>query len=357
VQSGDDDPSAGTQVLLSTQGASDGRRSVPASGAATPAHVGGQLPREETGYGWPPVIAEHQGLPLYLVDLDGTLRGDVLPMVRLAQPLIPKVLLKIKGKAPVHLAKAVQFVSSVGELWVRRAAQSEQRRRYKYFFSELHHLAAAMLQHLSQDAVRNLYSRRIPGMEGLWHSDAIALLRRLTRDAIVSVVTGSEQIQTEECVRLLSPLGVDISRVYVRGSLYGYDAKQSKFTGKVSHLNVSLDGKRDAVRDVTGDGKQPVVGAIGNSRPDRALFEVARPEALCALVCPKRVIKRRKQGTFALRKIEKHGFKITWNLRSYQAAWWAFGAKRAPDRPILASDKSLDTVLEWLGIPAEHTLL
>jgi phosphoserine phosphatase len=275
-------------------------------------------------------------------------------MVRLAQPLIPKFLLKIKGKAPVHLAKAMQFVSSVGELWVLRAAQSEQRRRYKYFFSELHYLAASLLQHLSGDAVRDLYAKQIPGMEGLWHSEAIALLKQLTRAAIVAVVTGSEQLQTEECVRLLAPLGVDISRVYVRGSLYGYDAKQSKFTGKVSHLNVSLDGKRDAVRDVTGDGTIPVLGAIGNSRPDRALFEVARPDALCALVCPKRVIERRNQRTFALRKIEKHGFKIAWDVRSYQAAWCAFGEKRGPDWPVLATDSSFDTVLGWLGLPAQQ---
>ena len=115
------------------------------------------------------------------------------------------------------------------------------------------------------------------------------LLRRSTAAGVVLLVTGSEQLQSEECVRVLSERGVATDRIFVRGSLYEFDAGTAKFTGRVGHLNVTLQGKREVLQTSLPPGCR-VACSAGNSRPDRALFEVTAPRGACLLVCANSVL-------------------------------------------------------------------
>jgi hypothetical protein len=298
-------------------------------------------------YGWPTIPESLRAEPLILVDVDGTVRGDVMPMVRLARPMLPRVLRKATWKEPWNVHKLVHFSWNLGKLWTLRTVNREQRRRYKHLFSELHHLAAALLEDTPVNAFRARYRRCLPQMRQIWFDGAAALLRRLTQRAIVVLVTGSEQVQTEECVRLLSSRGVDTSRIFVHGSLYGYDPGEQRFIGKVQHLNVTLEGKRDAVRTFRHDASQCVTGAVGNSRPDRALFEAVRPAGLRILVCSRSVLQRRDKRTFVIRKFHRCGFRIVWDVNEYLAI-----TNRSDDDfaqqeslPILATDCSYRNLL------------
>jgi hypothetical protein len=185
-------------------------------------------------------------------------------------------------------------------------------------------------------------------MQGIWFDDAVTLLGRLTQRAIVILVTGSEQAQTEECVRLLSGCGVDTDRIFVHGSLYGCDPIEQRFTGKVDRLNVTLDGKRDAVRRYADDRSLYIAGAMGNSRPDRALFEAVRPGGLRALVCSRSVLQRRDARTFVIRKVQRSGYRLHWNVSEYLAAAHRTSGptEQQEDLPILATDRNYRNILD-----------
>jgi phosphoserine phosphatase len=267
-------------------------------------------------------------------------------MVRLAKPLVPNYLEKFMLREPLNAHKVVRFSWDLAKLWTLRTVYREHRKRYKHLFSELHHLAAAVLQDTPLEVLRKRYRKRTAHLASLWHSAAGDLLRKLTGDGMVVLVTGSEQLQTEECVRRLQPRGVDLSRVFIRGSLYHVDHVAGRFTGSVRHLNVTLESKRDAVRDIVQDTGYRVRGAIGNSRPDRALFEAVVPQGVCALVCAQSVIRRRKSNTFVIRKLQRCGYAIAWDAPSYLAALRDYAAGM-PDRPrpLLMTDDTFHDVL------------
>lgn len=299
-------------------------------------------------YGWPTIPDSVRQEPLVLVDVDGTVRGDVLPMVKLARPMVPRVLHKVTLKEPWNFHKFLHFSWNLGKLWTLRTVNREQRRRYKHLFSELHHLAAALLENTPVSEYRARYRRCLPPMQAIWFDNAITLLRDLTRRAVVVLVTGSEQVQTEECVRLLSDRGVDTDRIFVHGSLYGTHPGERRFNGEVDRLNVTLDGKRDAVRRFLDDGSLCIAGAMGNSRPDRALFEAVRPGGLRALVCSRSVLQRRDARTFVIRKYHRSGFRVCWDVDEYLAAAHRVSdsPERQEDLPILATDCNYRNILD-----------
>ena len=87
------------------------------------------IPRHELGYGWrpiPPTLAEG---PIFLYDVDGTLRGDVRPMVELAKPLVPDYLGKATLREPLNTHKVARFVFNLGKLWTLRTVNRQQRRQ------------------------------------------------------------------------------------------------------------------------------------------------------------------------------------------------------------------------------------
>ena len=291
------------------------------------------------GYGWHPIPPDFQDRPVVILDLDGSLRGDVMPMVRLARPLVPKFTRKIMLREPLGTKRLLRFIWNLTSLWTLRTIHYEQRRRYKHLFSELHHLAAAMLQDMSLGEVRRMYCDTFASTPGLWWPDAVRLLRRLTREANLLIVTGSEQLQTEECVKLLAGHGVLTNRIFVRGSLYDFNEQRRRFTGRVKRLNVTLEGKRDAVQAFGGEPGGHVLGALGNSRPDRALFKAVAPGGFCVLVCPESVIQERKETTFVIRKLHRNGFRIYWEVPEFLDAVDQFEQNQfSADRPVLATD-------------------
>jgi phosphoserine phosphatase len=204
-----------------------------------------------------------------------------------------------------------------------------------------------MLLDTGLEETRAKYRSRLVHYVGLWSEGAVALLQRLTDRGVVVLVTGSEQLQTEECVRLLDGTGVRIDRIVVRGSLYGFDAEQQRFTGGVQQLNVTLDGKRDAVDSLCATPDLRIVGAVGNSRPDRALFEAVIPEGICVLVCPPSVVQGRKRSTFVIRKLQRNGFRLVWDAAAYPSLVDEFASSLAAEqRPVLADDHTFQTLLE-----------
>ena len=306
----------------------------------------------DVDYGWPKIPEALRDEPVVLVDVDGTVRGEVLPMVRLAQPMVPKVLRKVMLREPWNLYKLVHFSWNLGKLWTLRTINREHRKRYKHLFSELHHLAATLLEDMPVGDYRARYRQCLAQMPGLWYEDAVPLLRQLTRRAVVVLVTGSEQAQTEECVHLLSNRGVDTSRIFVQGSLYGCDPVEQKFDGSVQHLNVTLDGKRDAVRWYTEDPLSRVAAALGNSRPDRALFEAVGLGGLRVLVCSRSVLQRRDAGTFVIRKYERSGFRICWDMDDYlaMARLGSQSPAGSDDLPILVTDRHYRNILDGIRL-------
>jgi phosphoserine phosphatase len=307
-------------------------------------------------YGWRTMPDDLRGLPIVFVDVDGTVRGDVVPMVKLARPLVPNVLHKVAFKEPFNFHKFLHFTWNLGKLWTLRTVYNEHRRRYKHLFSELHHLAAALLHNTPLEQVRATYRRRLPQMQALWFDSAVTLLRRLTRGAVVVLVTGSEQLQTEECVRLLGERGVDVRRILVCGSLYGFDSATQRFTGKVNHLNVTLDGKRDVITCYADGPSTPVAAALGNSRPDRALFESVSPGGLNILVCAQSVVQRRDERTFVIRKYRRSGFRIVWDAEDYLSAARQHreACGEGEPTPILATDRTFSQVLTSMPLRREY---
>jgi hypothetical protein len=310
-------------------------------------------------YGWRSI--PETDLPTLVFDVDGTLRGDVLPMVRLARPLVPKYLRKVTLREPFNLRKLLQFSWNLARLWTLRTIHSEHRRRYKHLFSELHNLAGALFQGMTVDAVREKYRERLKHMHGLWWQDAVELLRRTTSRSNVVLVTGSEQVQTEECVRLLADQGVWIDRVFIRGSLYGFDPDDRRFTGGIQHLNVTLDAKRDAVRSLQASPNCRCHGAMGNSRPDRALFESVDSDGLCVLVCAPAVFRKRTERTFVIRKFHRSGYRVYWETSDFLAAMEEYqacaGTAANAERPILATDPDFQNMLQCDALQARFPVL
>lgn len=277
-----------------------------------------QLPGSENEYDWPVIPRwSFDDIPVVVSDLDGTLRGDVTPMVRMAGLLVPNFLQKLKFREPWRLRKVLWFLFGLARLWVLRTLNREHRRRYKYLFSELHTLAAALLTDIEIGLLRRTYQETLPTISGLWYPEAINLLRRLTAEGRVVLVTGSEQIQTEECVRLLERHGVDISRIHVHGSLYGVNSETSRFNGTIKHLNVTLEGKREALASYTKWNSTPFSVALGNSRPDRALFEAVPVTGLRVLVCRTSVLQHKMESSFVVRKLNRSGSRVMWDENTY----------------------------------------
>ena len=298
-------------------------------------------------YCWQSIPCEEDELPIVLVDVDGTMRGDVIPMIRMVRLLIPDYIKKLTFQEPLNAHKALQFLINVTKLWALRTIYSEQRRRYKHLFSELHYLAAAILQGTEVEKLRSDYRTQLSRVKRLWHTGAVDLLRRLTASANVVLVTGSEQIQTEECVRLLADRGVVTRRIFVRGSLYGVDRRSQKFTGTVDHLNVTIDGKRDVVSPIYQQSSRRIMAAIGNSRPDRALFEAVRPGGLSVLVCPGTVFRARKERTFVLRKLQRSGYRLVWDVPNWVNAVHNYvNTGGEGTQPVLATDSDFQALLE-----------
>jgi len=303
---------------------------------------------------WPVIPnLQRDELPIVVSDLDGTLRGDVGPMVKLAGLLVPKFIRKVLRREPLRAGKVLWFLLGLGRLWTLRTINREHRRRYKYLFSELHTLAATLLSGTETSQLRELYQQSLPHMAGLWYPEAIELLRRLTRTSRVILITGSEQIQTEECVRLLAQRGVDISRIHVHGSLYTVNPQTRRFTGAVTHLNVTLDGKRESLLDYTAIEPTPFAAALGNSRPDRALFEAVVPDGLRVLVCRSSVVRKRKRSAFVIRKLVRSGFPVLWFAEDYLAeirSMPAESGKGCPTEPapqcVLTTDREFDQLAE-----------
>lgn len=302
-----------------------------------------------------PVIAglQRDELPIVVSDLDGTLRGDVGPMVKLAGLLVPKFIRKVLMREPLRAGKVLWFLLGLCRLWALRTINREHRRRYKYLFSELHTLAATLLSGTETLQLRELYQQSLPHMSGLWYPEAIELLRRLTQTSRVILITGSEQIQTEECVRLLATHGVDVSRIHVHGSLYTVNPKTRRFTGAVTHLNVTLDGKRESLLDYTAIEPTPFAAALGNSRPDRALFEAVAPDGLRVLVCRPSVVHNRKRSAFVIRKLVRSGFPVLWFAEDYLAAIRSKAAGSGEDSStepashcVLTTDREFDQLAE-----------
>jgi phosphoserine phosphatase len=267
-------------------------------------------------------------------------------MVKLARPLVPNFLGKVLFHEPLNAHKFFRFLWNLAKLWTLRTVHRQQRRRYKHLFSELHHLSAALLHDTKLEDVRMRFDEHLRSMRRLWFDGAVELLRRMTRSAVVVMVTGSEQLQTERWVRLLDGKGVDTSRVLVHGSLYGYDPSEGRFTGDVKQLNVTLDGKRDVVRRYAEDPSYRIAGAIGNSRPDRALFEAVEPSGIRVLVCHRSVVRKRKKNTFVLRKLWRSGYQVFWESSDYVAAADRYAESGGQGRPpILAAESSFANLL------------
>lgn len=131
----------------------------------------------------------------------------------------------------------------------------------------------------------------------------------------------------------------------VHGSLYTVDEATRSFTGGVERLNVTLIGKREVVLHCGG----PVVAAIGNSRPDRALFEAVVPGGLRALVCPRAVLERRS-ASFVVRKLERSGTACAgaptccWTIRGWRGC-------RAPRRRRISAGSTW-SCQAWFRDPA-----
>jgi phosphoserine phosphatase len=304
-------------------------------------------------HGWPEVSSEAADLPVAFMDLDGTLRGDALPMVKLALPYVPNFASKVRLKEPIRAKKAVQFGWNLARLWTLRTLHHEQRRRYKRLFSELHHLSAALLSGFEVDEVRELFRRRAQQVKGIWFDNAVDLLDKLSKSCLVVLVTGSEQIQTQECVKMLARRGIRTDRLLVFGSLY--EICDGRFSGKVRHLNVTLEAKRDAVRQFTGSGMRRI--AFGNSRPDRALFEAIDPSGLLVLVCPKSVVRKRKSRTFTIRKFERSGFKVHWTTVEYLDSLEDYlASQESCPRPILATDREFQNVIKKISTMNQYIL-
>lgn len=276
-------------------------------------------------YDWESIAAENLGLPLALLDVDGTLRGEVVPMFQLAKLISPNWRRKLTRAEDLNWFKFASFCRDVWALWKRNAADPRIRQHYKPLFSELHIAAVAVLQQTNVAELRQAYRSQIELMSFLWSPGAIRLLREMTKSMAVLLVTGSEQIQTQECVRLLSRYGVRTERIAVRGSLYGVDAAGG-FSGGIRRLNVTLESKREAVADL--QSHFDIRMAIGNSRSDRALFEVVSQGGFRCLVRPKRGNGRfrgRDQGTLS------------------QSARLAF---RGVD-DLVVDDEGLNLAIEW----------
>ena len=298
-------------------------------------------------YSWQAIPRVEDELPIVLVDVDGTMRGDVLPMIRMVRLLIPNYIKKLTFQEPVNAHKALKFFVNITKLWALRTIYSEQRRRYKHLFSELHTLAAAVLEGTEVEALRSNYRTHLLRVKRLWHAGAVNLLRRLTANSNVVLVTGSEQVQTEECVRLLADQGVLTRRIFVRGSLYGVDPGSQKFTGKIDRLNVTIDGKRDVVRPIVQQSGERIMVGIGNSRPDRALFEAVRPEGLNVLVCPGAVFRARKERAFVIRKLRRSGYRLVWNVADWvNAVQSQINTSDEGTQPVLATDSGFQALLE-----------
>lgn len=293
-----------------------------------------------------------QGPPVVLLDLDGTARGDVGPMARLARPLMPRFLDKALRREPVNARKLLRFVWNLGRLWVLRVIHRSHRRRYKTIFSELHHLAAALLEGEEVEAIRLRYREATRAMPRLWHDGAVELLRRMDPGVAAVLVTGSEQVQTEACVELLAARGVGVERIHVRGSRYAADEQSGRFTGAVESLNVTIDGKRDVVREFQTESWGPIRAAFGNSRPDRALFEAVDRDGLRVLVCPSSVVRARSSSTFVIRKLERSGFAVHFDADAYLAALRELRAD-TETLPVLACAADLEEVIGAGGV-ARH---
>lgn len=255
----------------------------------------------ELAYRWGEVPACFRDDPIALLDLDGTLRGEVVPMIRLATLIAPNWRLKLNGGESLELRKLVTFCRNVLSLWKHNAQAKHHRLRYKPLFSELHVCAAATLKQVSLTDLRTTYRSAIELMSYLWSPGSIKLLRELTPSMTVVLVTGSEQLQTEECVRQLGRYGIRTDRIIVRGSLYGVD-EQSRFDGSCHKLNITTEAKREAV---AGLAEQHAVRmAVGNSRSDLALFEAVEFGGIRCFISPK----RRKKAPIALKRRLRKAF-------------------------------------------------
>jgi phosphoserine phosphatase len=240
-------------------------------------------------YGWDQTSSFDTDLPLALLDVDGTLRGELKPMIRLARLLAPKWRRKLNGEESLNFYKCKSFCRNIGGLW--KCLQDENNRlHYKPLFSELHIAAASLLHRTPVQKQRLEYRSQIELMNCLWSPGAIHLLRKLTSHMNVVLVTGSEQLQTEECVRQLSRYGVRLDRIAVRGSLYGIDGCH-RFNGRINRLNITAASKRHTVADLAA--RFTVRVALGNSGADRALFEAVADDGVRCMVVPSR--KRSRQ--------------------------------------------------------------
>jgi phosphoserine phosphatase len=163
----------------------------------------------------------------------------------------------------------------------------------------LHVYAAATLKQVSLTDLRMKYRSAIELMSYLWSPGAIKLLRDLPASMTVVLVTGSEQLQTEECVRQLGRYGIRTDRIIVRGSLYGVD-EQSRFDGSCHKLNITMEAKREAVAELSE--QHAVRMAVGNSRSVSALIEAVDFGGIRCFVSNK----RRQKAPIALkRKLRK----------------------------------------------------
>lgn len=78
-------------------------------------------------YGWPSLPEQQRDLPVVLLDVDGTVRGDVLPMVKLARPLVPNFLAKVMFHEPLNAYKLFGFFWNLARLWTLRTANKHKR--------------------------------------------------------------------------------------------------------------------------------------------------------------------------------------------------------------------------------------
>jgi hypothetical protein len=58
---------------------------------------------------------------------------------------------------------------------------------------------------------------------------------------------------------------------------------------------------------------------LGNSRPDRALFEAIPITGLRVLVCRPSVLQRQKESSFVVRKLNRSGHRVVWEEDTYLA--------------------------------------
>ena len=76
-------------------------------------------------YSWQAIPRVEDELPIVLVDVDGTMRGDVLPMIRMVRLLIPNYIKKLTFQEPVNAHKALKFFVNITKLWALRTIYSE----------------------------------------------------------------------------------------------------------------------------------------------------------------------------------------------------------------------------------------